>query len=111
MNLAATPSYGPDYIYHLLQGFARECVDRSLHSSLPMRVAFSCLALALAGRSVATTSDEDNASPVKKVQLDFVEFTRDVEVFGFRGMIVTHAVMTHCRSLLDEVMLFLIRVS
>ena len=65
----------------LLQGFARACVDRSLHSSLPMRVAFSCLALAIAARSVAIADDEDNASPVKKVQLDFTRFTRDFRVF------------------------------
>jgi hypothetical protein len=32
-----------------------------------MRVAFSCLALAIAARSVAIADDEDNASPVKKV--------------------------------------------
>jgi hypothetical protein len=32
-----------------------------------MRVAFTCLALAIAGRSVAIADDEDNASPVKKV--------------------------------------------
>merc|ERR1719498_1514772 len=39
----------------------------SLNSSLPMRVAFTCLALAIAGRSVAIADYEDNASPVKKV--------------------------------------------
>jgi hypothetical protein len=32
-----------------------------------MRVAFSCLALAIAGRSIAVADDADNASPVKKV--------------------------------------------
>jgi hypothetical protein len=32
-----------------------------------MRVAFTCLVLAIAGRSVAIADDEDNASPVKKV--------------------------------------------
>ena len=46
-----------------------------------MRVAFSCLALAIAARSVAIADDEDNASPVKKVQLDFTGFTRDFRVF------------------------------